>query len=647
MTGTSSRNLVRRAPQAKTLPPPEAKKLVLELLSQGSRITDAMRAVQRSYETYKEWTRSDPEFAGEVRHLRALAERAAAEGGPDGAPVPDFPEFCRDYLRQPLYAHQLRMWDLICGRAPRDLHPSMTYRPGRLSRLLINVPPDHAKTTSISINYVTWLIHRNPDIKVVIVSKTQAMAKKMLGAIKFRLTDASFRPMHVRFAPQGGWKDPDQSWTMSEIYVKGRGTSGEKDPTVSAIGMSGHIQGARTDIMILDDVVDRGNASAWEDQADWLAQIVTSRLPDDDDEIVRPDDPGKLIILGTRNAPIELYQKLRDEFTDYDGNPVYSYLAQPAVLEYGERPEDWVTLWPSTIDGRGTSRRKWNGPALAKRRGDVRSEALWALTFQQQDVAENATFPADAVTAAISGRQVGLIPEEGAGATRGDKGMRGLYVVAGLDPATVGCTAMTVMGVDRLNRRRHVLEVINKSAMSPHELRQAVKSLTLKYHIQEWRVETNAFQRYLQQDEELKAWLANVGCTLKGHYTTGKNKWDPDYGVASLAALFLSCVSPDDTGRLRRIPGGGLIELPSLHRAQSIVDMVDQFVTWQPEQVRGVRTDIVMSMWFAEIAAREYLGVDSSRQSSHLDDPFLSRHDAGKRQVIDLNALAEAIYAAA
>lgn len=636
----AARNLVRRSPK-KDLPPADAKRKVIDLIAAGAKAGDAMRSVQRSYDTYRGWYREDPVFAGEIKYLRSIAERAAREKrGVVGEPVPDFPTFCRDYLHQPLYLHQLRMWDLLQGKPPRDLHPSMTYRPGRPARILCNWPPDHAKTTSISINFVVWLIHRNPDVKVVIVSKTQGMARKMLGAIKFRLSDASYRDMHLRFAPAGGWKDPDNSWTQTEIYVKGRGT-GDKDPTVQALGIGGHLQGARSDFIILDDVVDRANANAWEAQSDWLAQIVTSRLPDDDETLAsQPDAPGKLIILGTRNASVELYQVLRDEYMDYDGNPVYTYFAQPAVLEYAPSPADWVTLWPQTFDKYGNPRRKWDGPALAKRRGDVRSEALWALTFQQADVAEDATFPADAVTASVNlARMAGAIPAEGPGASRDARGMTGLYVVAGLDPATVGHTAMVVYGVDRTTRRRFVLDAVNESGMTPHGLRSAVKRLTTQYAIREWRVERNAFQRFLTQDEDLRMWLGNVGCTLREHYTTGKNKWDEDFGVQSLAALYLTCVTPAEGGRFQKIPGGGLIELPSSRHSSAIAELVDQLITWQPES-KNNKTDLVMASWFAEIAAREFLGVES-RHTSHLPDRFASRHDVARQQVVDLNLLAE------
>lgn len=635
------RNQVRRSP-VKAIPQAEAKRKVIDLIAHGAKVGEAMRAVGRTSHTWKDWRNDDPEFRAEVEYLRALAERAAKESSGDaGSPVPDFPEFCAEYLKQPLYEHQLRMWDVLRGKEPRNLHDSMTYRKGRPARLLVNFPPDHAKTTTWTINYVVWLIHRNPDVRVVVVSKTLGMAKKMLGAIKFRLTDPSFREMHLRFAPEGGWKDPDQSWTTTEVYVKGRG-SGEKDPTVQALGIGGHLQGARSDFIILDDVVDRANAALWEDQADWLAQIVTSRLPDDDEDIpYAADSPGKLLIFGTRNAPVELYQKLRDEFTDYDGNPIYTYFAQPAVLEYADDPADWLTLWPSIIDKAGNVKRKWDGRALAKRRGDVRSEALWALTFQQQDVAEDATFPAGAIHCSINGaRLTGPIPEYGPGAARGDAGMRGLHVVAGLDPATVGHTAMVVLGVDRNTKRRYVLDAVNKGGMSPADLRATVKRLTQQYGIREWRVERNAFQRFLSQDPELTMWLANSGCLLREHYTTAKNKWDEDFGVQSLAPMFLSCGTVDGD-RWTKNPDGGLIELPNAKLNPAIQEMVTQFITWIPE-AKNQKTDLVMATWFAEIAARAFLGVES-RKEHWRSSPFVSRHDLSTRQVVNLNELAESL----
>lgn len=72
--------------------------------------------------------------------------------------VPDFPEFCEQYLFQKLFPHQLQWLDLLEGRVPRDIHPSMIYKPGDTDLVICNTPPEHAKSTTITVNYVAWRI---------------------------------------------------------------------------------------------------------------------------------------------------------------------------------------------------------------------------------------------------------------------------------------------------------------------------------------------------------------------------------------------------------------------------------------------------------------------------------------------------------
>jgi hypothetical protein len=156
--------------------------------------------------------------------------------------------------------------------------------------------------------------------------------------VKFRLTSPVYRDLHARYAPEGGWKDPDASWTQTEIYVQGKG-DGEKDPTMQAFGIGGRIYGARSDVIILDDAVTLANVNEYEKQGRWLDQEVESRL----------DGAGLLALLGTRVAPTDLYSHMR-EFTDADDENVYTYFSMPAVLDEGEGGTDnWVTLWPFEV----------------------------------------------------------------------------------------------------------------------------------------------------------------------------------------------------------------------------------------------------------------------------------------------------------
>lgn len=161
-----ARNLARASRQ-KTIGVKDAKAKVLELIEQGYQVEQAMSVVDRGKEAYRSWMKADPEFKAEVNRIREAHAETAATGR---EPVPDFETFCRDWLKQPLFPHQLRMLDIIEGREPRDLHPSMDFMPGYDNRIVVNVPPEHAKSTTFSVNYVVWRIHQNPDIRVAIIS---------------------------------------------------------------------------------------------------------------------------------------------------------------------------------------------------------------------------------------------------------------------------------------------------------------------------------------------------------------------------------------------------------------------------------------------------------------------------------------------
>jgi len=197
---TLAQNLSRRGTQ-KSLSVTEAKAKVIELIEQGYKVEEACAVVQRSAETYRDWRKTDHEFKGAIDSIRAAKADERNTGRPE---VPDFETFCRDWLKQPLHPHQLRMLDVIEGREPRDLHDAMGYEAGYPNRILINVPPEHAKSTTFTVNYVVWLIHKNPDIRVVIVSKGLKLAQDFLYEIKQKLTSPLFREMHLRFAPEGG-----------------------------------------------------------------------------------------------------------------------------------------------------------------------------------------------------------------------------------------------------------------------------------------------------------------------------------------------------------------------------------------------------------------------------------------------------------
>ena len=599
------------------------KKQIIEFLMQGMSVQKAMDSVGRSVKTYEYYRKTDSDFATQIDKVRSMTQRGELQTGT--VPLPPFPEFSSKYLGVDVFTHQKHWIDLLEGTPPSDVHPAITYEPGDPDLLIVNTPPEHAKSTTITVNYAVYQICRNPNIRILVVSKTQAMAQKFLLSIKNRLTHPRYQDLHLAFGPPGGFEKNSDSWKQDLIYLSSEArNSGEKDPTVQAIGIRGHIYGARADLIIMDDCVDHTNAHEYEKQIDWIQSEVMSRID---------YDGGKLLVVGTRLRPKDLYSELRDPMRYPDETSPWTYFAQPAVLEFQDDPKDWSTLWAKTnmapVSGRGIPDEnglytKWDGEALNKKRSRM-SPNLWAMVYQQQQVHEDSAFPGDAVKGVINGaRNIGIIPK-GKNGNR-HEGMDGLIVVAGLDPAMSGYTAAVCIGIDIANQKRYLLDVSNVPGMKPDHIRELIKTWTDKYGISEWRVEKNAFQAMLTQDREVREYLSARGATLKEHHT-GQNKWDTDFGVASLTTLFHG-----------HEDGTNLIEFPSTHQSEGLKALIEQLITWYPDAPKSQKTDCVMAFWFAELAARDRIANATYFARTHAaPSMFHTRYDKSRQMSVNLS----------
>ena len=600
----------------------EAKQRFLAALTQGVTVGEALKTARRSRSTYEEWRRSDPEFVDAVARVRDLRPVELAERRGERVP---FAEFSERFLDARVFPHMLNVVDLIEGRDPSWLHPGMTFEPGEPDLVMANMPPEHAKTTSITINYVVYRICMDPNIRVILVSKTQQMAEKMLYAIKTRLTHPRYGEMIAMYAPDGGFAKDAEAWNKNMIYVSANARdSGEKDPTVQALGVRGHIYGARADLIVLDDTVDLTNAHEYDKQIDWIQSEVISRV----------SASGALLIVGTRLAAKDMYSELRDPHRYQDEKSPWTYLAMPAVLDFAEKPADWVTLWPRSnmpelgargddaIPGEDGLFPKWDGPRLAAKRSRV-SPRAWSMVYQQQQIADDGVFNPQAVKAAINGnRMTGIIPRGMVGCR--PNGMDGLAIVAGLDPATAGHTAAVVMGLDVATQKRYVLDVYNKAGITPEAMREMIREWTIRYGIVEWRIERNGFQGFLVHDREINEFCASRGTVIRPHFT-GMNKHDADFGVASMTSLFSAWEDKNQ-----------LIELPSTHGSEAAKAMVEQLLTWAPELPKSTKTDIVMALWFAELACRDRVMMAHSYMRTHISNPFLTPWDKSRQTTVNL-----------
>lgn len=614
--------------------PEEARRELLDLVRQGRTIADALKVVGRSRSWYDAQRRDVQGFATMVDAARLrLSDQAESARRSDIG----FAEFSERYLGTKVWPHMQNVVDLLEGREPGWLREGMIYEPGTagLSRLLVNVPPNHAKSMTVTINYVTYRVAKDPNINVLVVSKTQEQAKKFLYAIKQRLTHPRYADLQVAFGPVDGYKATADQWAANKIYLGGDARdSGEKDPTIEALGMGGQIYGSRANLIVLDDVVTLSNAGEWPKQQDWIRQEVASRLP---------PGGGQLLVVGTRVAPVDLYKELRNPEHYTDGKIPWTYLAMPAVLRYASDPKDWETLWPlcdiplsegDAPDEAGLFER-WSGPRLNAVRNEV-GPGKWSLVYQNLDVAEDAIFDPVCVRGAVNGmRKPGALVSGAAGHPADSQGF---YRVIGIDPAMAGDTAAVAYAVDRRTQKRYVMDVHVMTAPTPAAIRELIRSWADVYRPHTVIVESNAFQLFLTQDEEIRSFLASRGVAYRPHHTSN-NKQDPEFGVASLAPLFGSKTKKDNQETVKH-SGDNLIELPDQSRSEHVKKLVEQLITWQPGvSGKNLKMDTVMALWFCEIVAREVL-MQSSNVKTFMVNPFASQRDVESRFVINLDELA-------
>jgi hypothetical protein len=602
-----------------------AKRLILSGVAEGLTIEAATAASGKSYKTYEYYRRTDKVFADKMDRTRlGLKDKNFASSD-----VHDitFAEFRQRYLHSKTFPHQQNLIDVIEGREPAWLHSSMKYEKGLANnRILLNIPPNHAKSMTVTVDYVTWQVCQNPNFRVLIVSQTQQLAADFLYAIKQRLTHPNYEALQQAYAAGVGFNSKTASWQATRVtFGDELRESSEKDPNIEAVGIGGQIYGKRADMIIVDDAVTLKNANEFEKQIRWLTQDVRSRL----------NPTGKLIIVGTRVTAVDLYKELRSEDRYPGGLVPWTYLAMPALLTTDEDPDKWETLWPASdapFDGQTESDLdedglypRWNGRNLYNER-QAMDASTWALVYQQQDISDDAIFDPVCVRGSIDGmRKAGrLVP----GHPGHPRDLSGFSIICGLDPAMVGDTAVVCYAIDRVSHKRYIVDAIKITRPTPAAIRQIIFDWTALYQPTEWIVEKNAFQSFLTQDEGIRQNLASRGVLLREHHT-GSNKWDSGFGVASMSTLF---GTKQFDGKHHR---DNLMHLPS-DQTENIKALIEQLITWSPT-TKG-KTDMVMALWFCEIRAREMLN-QGMHQTHHLKNPFLSRYEMGKRTVINIDEL--------
>lgn len=119
----------------------------------------------------------------------------------------------------------------------------------------------HFKTSLIAEAHSVFLILKNPDIRILIVSNTLEIAKKVLGNIKSHfVVNTEFRYFFKEWCPVASEDGKIEFGTTENFTVPNRARS-LKEPTVMCAGIGTNLTGLHFDWMKIDDLVTRDSVS--------------------------------------------------------------------------------------------------------------------------------------------------------------------------------------------------------------------------------------------------------------------------------------------------------------------------------------------------------------------------------------------------
>jgi hypothetical protein len=513
----------------------------LELLRHGYNYTQAAEKLGYDYQWWYGTKKRYPAW-------RTEAEEIVSGTGLSAWEYPDlshltFAEFCKRYGGFDLAEHQLRIAEALLDPYAR--------------LVLVLGHPESGKSTLVSLWYVLYRIAQDPDIRVALVSKSGSKAQDLLTRIKRYLTED-----HLYDDTEGnlisefnGWKPAhgELEWSADQIYIKHR-KSGERDPTVQALGIGKQIYGARLDLLILDDslVLDNQISELQRDRIDqWFTNEARSRA-----------QRGQTVVNGTRLFPFDLYGQWKKSWVN---NRLFRGVYIPAI--YDEWTEQESPNWPEywTLDGYDTFEDPLDDtivtgyqPGLRDIRAEImaRDPARWRLVYQQEDVEQSENvFRMEHIEKAFelgSTRRLGTVMDHE-------------ILILGVDPATSGRAASVLLALDPETRVRTVVDIFVGSQLGATGIRSKLFyqfwDRYAEHQISSTVLEVN-FAPTLMGDEAFLARAEAAGTRLVRHATIGRgkkrgSKWDEEYGISATASLFTNgliafpCLGEDDRTRLQ------------------------------------------------------------------------------------------------
>lgn len=144
----------------------------------------------------------------------------------------------------------------------------------------------------LTAGYVCWLLWKNPQHKIMVVSASKERADAFSVFVKQIIE--TFEPLsHLR--PRNGQRDSNLAFDVGPALP-------DQSPSVKSVGITGQLTGSRADTIIADDIEVPKNSMTIV-QREKLAELVKEF-----DAVLKPG--GEVIYLGTPQTEESIYNKL-------------------------------------------------------------------------------------------------------------------------------------------------------------------------------------------------------------------------------------------------------------------------------------------------------------------------------------------------
>ena len=205
---------------------------------------------------------------------------------------------------------------------------------------LIIAPRNSAKSTCWARVAPLWLLGNNPDLRIVIVSRTSSLAKTNMRFIRLNVESndkvKEVFPSLVRGGRVVGL-EPSSPWGEDQLTVKNNRLDGV--PSVYAVGLEGSISGIRADLILIDDLIDQNNVMT-EGQREKVNQFW--------DTVVVPtlNPGGRIFSIGTRYHAKDFYTRLLDDPMYKENTFMFPALTIEGGETWVEGEGEPISYWP-------------------------------------------------------------------------------------------------------------------------------------------------------------------------------------------------------------------------------------------------------------------------------------------------------------